>query len=76
MDMPRLGTRNLYYLLSVKNRFQGIKIGRDGLFDYLRSEYMQVKPKNNFTKMTNSNHWLRKNLTYTIRQNSRNNPSF
>lgn len=44
-DILRLGTRKLYYLLSVKNLVQEIKVGRDGLFDYLKSEHMQVKPK-------------------------------
>ncbi|TCP26864.1 transposase InsO family protein [Tenacibaculum skagerrakense] len=39
---------------------QGIKIGRDALFDYLRSESMLIKPKKNYTKTTNSKHWLRK----------------
>ncbi|WP_299683572.1 DDE-type integrase/transposase/recombinase, partial [uncultured Tenacibaculum sp.] len=37
-----------------------IKIGRDALFDYLRSESMLIKPKKNYTKTTNSKHWLRK----------------
>ncbi len=60
MEMPRLGSRKLYYLL--KNDFNnlGIKIGRDGLFDYLRSQNLLIKPKKNYTKTTNSKHWLRK----------------
>lgn len=59
-EMPRLGTRKLYYLL--KNEFdkREIKIGRDAFFAYLRSESMLIKPKKNYTKTTNSNHWLRK----------------
>lgn len=60
MQMPRLGTRKLYHLL--KNEFiqQGIKVGRDALFDYLRAEHLLIKPKKNYTKTTNSKHWLRK----------------
>lgn len=60
MEMPRLGTRKLYYLLKEEFNNLGIKIGRDALFDYLRSEHMLVKPKKNYTKTTFSKHWLRK----------------
>ncbi len=58
--MPRLGTRKLYYLL--KDDFQnlGIKIGRDKFFDYLRSEQMLIRRRKNYTKTTDSKHWLRK----------------
>ncbi|WP_299903337.1 IS3 family transposase, partial [uncultured Aquimarina sp.] len=59
-DMPRLGTRKLYFLLKEEFDGQGIKIGRDALFDYLRSESLLIKPKKNYTKTTNSKHWLRK----------------
>ncbi len=58
--MPRLGTRKLYFLLKEELDRQGIKIGRDALFDYLRSESLLIKPKKNYTKTTNSKHWLRK----------------
>ncbi|WP_435254505.1 IS3 family transposase [Tenacibaculum sp. A30] len=60
MQMPRIGTRKLYYLLKDEFNNQEIKIGRDALFDYLRSESMLIKPKKNYTKTTNSKHWLRK----------------
>lgn len=60
MEMPRLGTRKLYYLLKDELVDLNIKIGRDALFDYLRSENMLVKPKKNYTKTTNSKHWLTK----------------
>lgn len=60
MQMPRLGTRKLYYLLRSKFAETGLKIGRDALFDYLQSENMLIKPKKNYTKTTNSKHWLRK----------------
>ncbi len=58
--MPRIGTRKLYFLLKGDFQRQGIKIGRDAFFDYLRSEAMLVRPKKNYTKTTNSKHWLRK----------------
>jgi len=58
--MPRIGTRKLYYLLKDDIESLNIKIGRDALFDYLRSEHMLIKPKKNYTKTTNSNHWLHK----------------
>lgn len=58
--MPRLGGRKLYYLLKPKLEMQGIKIGRDALFDYLREHKLLVPPKRSYTKTTQSNHWLRK----------------
>ena len=60
MEMPRLGTRKLYYLLKEEFLERGLKIGRDRLFAYLRAEHMLIKPKKNYTKTTNSKHWLRK----------------
>jgi hypothetical protein len=59
MQMPRLGTRKLYFLLKDEFVRQGIKVGRDALFDYLRGEHLLIKPKKNYTKTTNSKHWLR-----------------
>lgn len=59
-EMPRIGTRKLYYLLKVEFNKQGIKIGRDALFTYLKTEHLLIKPKKNYTKTTNSKHWLRK----------------
>jgi len=59
-ELPRLGTRKLYYLLSDKFDAIGVKIGRDGLHRYLREENLLIKPKKNYTKTTNSKHWLRK----------------
>ncbi len=60
MEMPRIGTRKLYYLLKEELEGLNIKLGRDALFNYLRSENMLVKPKKNYIKTTNSKHWLRK----------------
>ena len=58
--MPRLGTRKLYYLVKPKLESASIKLGRDGLFDYLRSQHMLVEPKRQYTKTTYSHHWMRK----------------
>lgn len=59
-QMPRLGTRKLYHLLKPAFESQGIKIGRDALFNYLRRENMLIKPIKKYTKTTNSKHWLKK----------------
>jgi transposase InsO family protein len=60
MEMPRIGTRKLHYLLKQELSDLNIKIGRDALYSYLRSQNMLVKPKKSYTKTTHSNHWLRK----------------
>lgn len=59
-EMPRIGTRKLYYLLEDEFKNHGIKIGRDALFDYLKREHLLIRPKKNYTKTTHSKHWLRK----------------
>lgn len=58
--LPRVGTRKLHHLLSGQFQEQGIKLGRDGLFAYLRAEHLLVTPRRSYTKTTNSKHWLRK----------------
>lgn len=58
--MPRLGTRKLYYLIKPALMENGVKLGRDGLFDYLRDENLLVKPRRSYTKTTFSRHWMRK----------------
>lgn len=60
IHLPRLGTRKLYYRLSEKIRSKGIKIGRDALFNFLRSEHLLIKPKRAYHKTTHSKHWLHK----------------
>jgi putative transposase len=60
MDMPRLGTRKLYHLLKDEFRARGLKLGRDALFDHLRAEHLLIRPKKNYTKTTDSKHWLKK----------------
>ena len=58
--MPRLGTRKLYFLLKDAFAAKGIKVGRDALFSLLRREHMLITRKKNYTKTTNSKHWLKK----------------
>jgi transposase InsO family protein len=58
--MPRLGARKLYFLLKQSFVENGIKIGRDAFYAYLKREQMLVKPMKNYTKTTFSKHWLRK----------------
>lgn len=58
MNMPRIGTRKLYYLLKQDFKYSGIKIGRDGLFDYMRKEHMLIRPQKTYTRTTWSKHWL------------------
>lgn len=72
--MPRLGTRKLYYNLKDIFIDHQIKTGRDQLFDILRHSNMLIKPKRNYTKTTNSKHWLRKhpNLYITAKVNEPN----
>jgi putative transposase len=59
-EMPRLGGRKVYYLIKESLQSYNIKLGRDGLFDFLRSEHMLIKPRKSYTKTTWSKHWLRK----------------
>lgn len=58
--MPRLGGRKLYFLLKPTFDAQGIKLGRDGFFDYLREHRLLVQPVKRYTKTTHSKHWMKK----------------
>ncbi|CDT00468.1 transposase [Sphingobacterium sp. PM2-P1-29] len=60
MYLPRLGTRKLYFMLKERFNTLHIKIGRDALFNFLRSEHLLIKPARSYTKTTNSKHWLHK----------------
>jgi len=60
IKLPRLGTRKLYFMLKDNFNEKRIKIGRDGLFDFLRSEHLLIKPVKCYQKTTNSKHWLHK----------------
>lgn len=58
--LPRIGTRKLYYLLKPELKQRGIKLGRDGLFNYLRQRHLLIQPKRCYTRTTDSKHWLKK----------------
>ncbi len=58
--MSQLGTRKLYQLIKPKLVEHGIKLGRDGLFHYLRQEGLLVKAKKSYIKTTFSKHWMKK----------------
>lgn len=57
---PRLGTRKLHYLLRERLQMAGMKVGRDALFDILRSARMLVTPRKAYHKTTNSHHHYRR----------------
>ena len=58
--LPRLGGRKLYLLLKSKFEEQGIKLGRDNFFAYLKSHDLLVPPKRSYIKTTHSKHWMHK----------------
>jgi len=57
-QMPRIGTRKLYYLLQFQ--LKEIGVGRDKLFAILKANHMLIKPKKNYRKTTNSYHRFHK----------------
>jgi len=59
-QLPRIGTRKLYFMIEKSLRGRNIKIGRDKLFRILKEEYLLVGKRRKYTKTTNSKHWLRK----------------
>jgi transposase InsO family protein len=58
--LPKTGGRKLHSMLSSQIKSQGIKIGRDKLFDFLREEHLLIKTRRKYHKTTNSKHWMRK----------------
>ena len=59
-QLPRIGTRKLYYLLEKEFKQEHIVIGRDKIFSILRDEQLLIIKKKRYTKTTNSKHWLHK----------------
>lgn len=60
-DMPRIGTRKLYFLLTDTLRQHGITIGRDSLFNLLADYGMLVRRrKRSKARTTDSNHPFRR----------------
>ena len=58
IQMPQIGTRKLYHLLSSK--LTAIGVGRDRLFSILKANHMLIKPKRQYHITTNSHHRFRK----------------
>ena len=64
---PRMGTRKIHILLSSKLKTHSIHIGRDYLFNLLRSHKLLIKiPRRKYVSTTDSNHWMRKYTNLTI----------
>jgi putative transposase len=58
-DMPRLGTRKLYYLLSDEFEQSGLKVGRDKLFSILRDSNLLIYKHKRYVRTTDSSQWQR-----------------
>ena len=63
-EMPRIGTRKLYFML--KPELKKHNIGRDRLFDILRANHMLVQPKRSYHITTNSHHRFRKHKNLIV----------
>lgn len=59
-DQPRVGTRKLYETLHALFILEGLKVGRDKLFDILREQEMLIRRKKASCKTTNSYHRFHK----------------
>ena len=57
-QMPRIGSKKLYYLLN--KDLQTLKIGRDKFIDILRANHLLILPKRSYHITTNSPHRFRK----------------
>jgi len=58
-DMPRLGGRKLHHEIQASFQDHHLKIGRDKLFEWLKTNDLLVRPKRRFTKTTQSSHRFR-----------------
>lgn len=58
--MPRIGTRKLHYILTEELKQEGIKLGRDKMFEILGKNGMLIKKRRRYVQTTNSKHWLKK----------------
>ena len=66
--MPRLGGRKLLYMLGEKLARNGVRIGRDKFFHWLREHDLLISPKRSYTITTQSHHrfWVYNNLVEGI----------
>ena len=58
--MPRLGTRKLYHQIKPHLDSQGLKVGRDKLFAWMRQYGLLIAPRKRYVQTTMSKHWMRK----------------
>lgn len=58
LQMPRIGTRKLYFLLY--DELKNLGVGRDLLFRILKANHMLIIPKRRYHVTTNSHHRFRK----------------
>lgn len=70
--LPRTGVRKLHFMLRDNLKNKKLKIGRDKLFEILRSEHLLIAKRRKYTTTTNSRHWMRKypNLTRDMELNA------
>ncbi|AMR25545.1 hypothetical protein A0257_22930 (plasmid) [Hymenobacter psoromatis] len=59
-DHPRMGGKKLYYLLKEPLVSQGIKLGRDALFNLLAANNLLIRQRKRKTITTFSRHQFRK----------------
>ncbi len=57
-EMPRIGTRKLYYMLG--DKLPRLGVGRDKFFMILRANHRLIAPKRSYKVTTNSHHRFRK----------------
>jgi putative transposase len=60
MRQPRVGTRKLHRMLSEPLAREGVRIGRDAMFDVLRNAGLLVVPRRAYHKTTDSHHRFRR----------------
>lgn len=59
-QMPRIGTRKLYFMLKEQFKTAQLKVGRDKLFTLLRNAGLLIVKRKKYTVTTNSKHWMHK----------------
>ena len=63
---PKIGTRKLQIMLNPFMQENGIKMGRDALFDFLYEHKLLIHSQKRNIKTTNSFHWLKKYPNLTV----------
>lgn len=59
-SQPRIGTAKFYYMLQSFFKEHQIKIGRDGLYNLMRTHKLDIRKCKRYACTTDSNHWMRK----------------